>query len=51
MDILFYIVIGIVGIIALFVIFKFLGGCLLRILLGLAVLAAIVLLVLFLVKC
>jgi len=51
MDILFYILIGIVGIIALFVIFKFLGGCILRILLGLAVLAAIVLLVFFLVRC
>ncbi len=51
MDILFYILIAIGGIIALFVIFKLLGGCLLKILLGLAVLAAIVLLVFFLVRC
>ncbi len=51
MDILFYILIAIGGIIALFVIFKLLGGCLLKILLGLGVLAAVAVLVLFLVRC
>jgi hypothetical protein len=49
MEALFYILIAIGGIVALFLIFKLLGGCLLRVLLGLAVLAAIVLLVYYLV--
>ena len=51
MDILFYVLIGIGGIIALFIIFKLLGGCLLKILLGLAVLVALAVLVFFLVRC
>jgi hypothetical protein len=51
MEILFYILIAIGAIVALFLIFKFLGGCLLRVLLGLAVVAAIVLLVYYLVGC
>jgi hypothetical protein len=49
MEILFYVLIAIGAIVALFFIFKLLGGCLLKVLLGLAVLAAVALLVYYLV--
>jgi hypothetical protein len=51
MDILFYVIIAVVGVLALVLIFKFLAGCLIKGLLGLAVVAAIVLLVFFLLRC
>ena len=51
MDLLFYILIGIAGIIALWLIFKLLGGCLLRIFLGIIVIAVAVFVAIFLIKC
>jgi len=50
-DILFYILIAIVGIIALFFIIKKLAGCLLRIILVIALLVVIALLIYILIAC
>ena len=41
MDILFFVLIGIAGVVALWLVFKLLGGCLVKILVAVAVLAAI----------
>jgi hypothetical protein len=51
MDILFYILIAIVGIIALFFIIKKLAGCLLRIILIIAVLVIVAILIYILIGC
>lgn len=51
MGTLFFVLIAIGGILALFLIIRFLGGCFVRLLLALAVLAAIAFLVYFLVRC
>ena len=51
MDILFYILIAVVGIIALFFIIKKLAGCLLRAILVIAVLAIVAFLIYRLIGC
>ena len=51
MELLFYALIAVGGLIALFLIFKFLGGCIVKLLLGAVVLAVIVFLVYFLIRC
>ena len=51
MDILFYVLIAIVGIIALFFIIKKLAGCLLRIILVIAVLVVVAFLIYLLIGC
>jgi hypothetical protein len=51
MDILFLVLIAIAGIVALVLIIRFLGGCILKVLLALAVVAVIAFLVFFLLRC
>ena len=51
MEIGLYVLIAIGGIVALWLVFKLLGGCILRALLGLAVLAVIAFVVFSVIKC
>lgn len=51
MDIIWYILIAAGGLIALWLIFKFLGGCLLKILIAVAILALLAFLVFSVIRC
>ena len=51
MDILFYILIAIGGLVALFLILRLLGGCLLRLFLAFAALALVAFLIFYVITC